>query len=171
MERAYRDSRINRIFEGTNEINRLLITGMLMKRAARGMLALVPAAQGLIRDLANVVRETDLSDPNMSLVRRAKRIALLSLAAAYAEFGAGLEQQQEMSMNLADVIIELFAMESTLLRTRKLAAQSKAAIANDIFVVFLRDGMARVEISARNILGATVIGSCRHCGGYPITSR
>ena len=65
-------------------------------------------------------------------------------------------------MNLADVIIELFAMESTLLRTRKLAARSKAAIANDICVVFLRDAMARVEISARNILGACKETDDRH---------
>jgi len=162
VERAYRDSRINRIFEGTNEINRLLITGMLMKRAARGTLPLIAAAQALLQDLTNVVRETELSDSDLNLVRNAKKIALLSLALAYSEFGAELERQQEVSSNLADIIIELFAMESTLLRARKLGTRSKAAIANDICAVFLRDAMARVELSARNILGACKETEDRH---------
>ncbi len=153
VERAYRDSRINRIFEGTNEINRLLITGMLLKRASRGQLGLVPAAQSLLAEIQTGNIGSSEADEELRLVRNAKRIALLTIALAYQRFQAELEKQQEISMNLADIVMEVFAMESSLLRTRKIAA-GKAVIAPEICAVFLCDAMARVELSARNVLGA-----------------
>ena len=153
VERAYRDSRINRIFEGTNEINRLLITGMLLKRAARGQLALLPAAQALMKDIQAGRFGAGETDEDTRLVRNAKSIALLALGLAYRKYQAELEHQQEMLLHLADIIIETFAMESSLLRARKLSASAKGVIAPDMCGVFLRDAMARIEMSARNVLG------------------
>lgn len=153
VERAYRDSRINRIFEGTNEINRLLITGMLFKRASRGQLKLVQAAQSLLAEIHAGKIDSDEADEELRLVRNAKKIALLTIGLAYQRFQAELEKQQEVSMGLADIVMKVFAMESSLLRTRKMSA-GKATIASEICAVFLRDAMARVELSARNVLGA-----------------
>ncbi len=144
VERAYRDARILRIFEGTNEINRLLVTGMLVKRAARGELNLTPA--GAV---------ADNTDQEMRLVSNAKRIALMCMGVALQKFKAGLEKQQEVMMSIADIIMEAFVMESTLLRTRKLTAAGKATIAGEMNSIFLRDAMARIEISARAALAAS----------------
>jgi hypothetical protein len=157
VERAYRDSRINRLFEGTNEINRLLITGMLLKRAARGQLALVPAAQELMGQIFGGTIPSEGADDEKRLVTNAKKIALLALAVAYQKHGTELEHQQELLMQIADVVMEVFAMESCLLRTRKLGP-AKATIAAEMCAVFLRDAMGRVELAARNVAGACLEG-------------
>ncbi len=154
VEREYRDSRINRIFEGTNEINRLLITGMLLKRAARGQLALVPAIQALMGELQRGALPGEAGDEETRLVQNAKKIALLATGLAFQKYQAELEKQQEVAMNLADIVMEVFAMESSLLRSRKTANRTKASLAADMCAVFLRDAMARIELSARNVLGA-----------------
>jgi alkylation response protein AidB-like acyl-CoA dehydrogenase len=151
VERAYRDSRINRIFEGTNEINRLLITGMLLKRAARGQLDFLAAAARL-REHAG--EDSDAQDTETGLVANAKRITLLALGSAFAKYRAAIEEQQEILMHLADLVMEAFAMDSTLLRTRKAVAAGKASIAIEMCAVFLRDALARMEGSARAVLGA-----------------
>lgn len=132
VECAYRDSRINRIFEGTNEINRLLIPTMLLKRYG------APGADE---------SESMNTDEEMRLVENAKTIARLALK-------TGDVKNQDVAMSIADIIIQVFAMESTLLRTRKLEAKGKQGIATEMTRVFLRDAMARVEISARNVCGA-----------------
>src|SRR5580698_8835874 len=154
VERAYRDSRINRICEGTNEINRLLITGMLLKRAARGQLALIPAVQAVLNETVKETTGSASSDEEARLVRSAKKIALFMIGIAYQKYGAELEKQQETVMNISDIVMEVFAMESSLLRSCKLAASGAGTNAADMCAAFLREGLDRVEVSARNIIGA-----------------
>jgi len=153
VERAYRDSRINRIFEGTNEINRLLTTGMLLKRAQQGRLALVKAAKGLMDEiLAGPSLAADTATEEHRLVRNAKKIALLLLAAAFEKFGPAMEKQQEVLAGIADVLMDVFAMESALLRAEK------KTVARDMCAVFLRDAMTRIEGFARPVLAACAEG-------------
>jgi len=158
VERAYRDSRINRIFEGTNEINRLLIPGMLLKRAARGQLALLPAVQSVLS--GNLTETTGSGDAveEMRLVHNAKQIALLAIGIANQKYGTELQKQQEVLMSISDIIMEALAMESSLLRSRKCAVSGKGGNAADMCAVFLREAMGRVEVSCRNVLGACLEG-------------
>ena len=160
VERAYRDARINRLFEGTSEINRLVITGMPLKRAARGLLPLFEAARAVLQQSESQSAKTarEAADTELSLVQHAKKIALLTLGVVHEKYGAQLEQQQEIIMNLSDIIMEVFAMESALLRSRKLAAAGGGANAADASSVYLRDAIARVELSSRTVLSACVQG-------------
>lgn len=144
VERAYRDARILRIFEGTNEINRLLITGMLVKRVARGDLHLLDASGETSENL----------DEESRLVSNAKRIALLCLGVALKKFTSAIDKQHEVMMSIADIITEAFVMESALLRALKLRASGKGAMAVEMTSIFLRDAMARIEILARAALSA-----------------
>ena len=161
VERAYRDSRINRIFEGTNEINRLLITGMLLKRAARGQLGLIPAVQAVVGEVGGTSGSAGTNEETR-LVRSAKRTTLFTIGIAYQKYGAELEKQQEVVMNISDIIMEVFAMESSLLRSRKLAQSGRGTNAAEMCAVFLREAMDRVEIAAR-----AVIGTCSDSNGLP----
>jgi len=158
VERAYRDSRINRLFEGTSEINRLVITGMPLKRAARGLLPLFEAARAVLQETESPAAAGTSADAELSVVRNAKKIALLTLGVAHERYGAKLEQQQEIIMNLSDIIMEVFAMESSLLRRRKLAAAGSGVNAADACAVYLRDAIARVELSSRTVLSACAQG-------------
>ena len=153
VERAYRDSRINRIFEGTNEINRLLIVGMLLKRAARGQLDLLGAVQKVTGELLSGQTALEGTEEER-LVENAKKIALLGIGMAYRKFGKDLENQQQVCMNLADIIMEAFAMESAFRRAHKLMRSGKS-VAYEMCTVFLRDAMARIEIAVRDVIGAT----------------
>jgi len=147
VERAYRDSRINRIFEGTNEINRLLATGILLKRAQRGQLPLVEAVMKLQAEI--------LAGPvSTGLVDNAKKTALFALGVAYQKYGAALEDQQEVLASITDIAMNAFVMESVELRARKLAQLHRDEIAADISAVFLREAMEIVESAARNALAA-----------------
>jgi len=154
VERAYRDSRINRLFEGTSEINRLVIAGMPLKRAARGLLPLFEASCALLRQDEWTAGQPQSNDGEPSrLVAGAKKIALLTLEVAHQKHGANLEQQQEILMNLSDIMMEILAMESILLRSRKMAA-GVGGNAADGCAVYLRDALAKVEFSSRTILSA-----------------
>jgi len=157
VEKAYRDSRINRIFEGTNEINRLLVTGMLLKRAQQGRLGLVKAVKGLMDEILSGPSLASGAEPEEKrLVRNAKKIALLLLGTAFEKFGAAMEEQQEVLAGIADVVMEVLAMESSLLRSEKaLGKTSETTSAGaDMTAVLLRDGLTRIESFAKPVLAA-----------------
>jgi alkylation response protein AidB-like acyl-CoA dehydrogenase len=155
VERAYRDSRINRIFEGTNEINRLLATGMLLKRAQRGTLPLVEAVTKLQSELLAGPSLSTASNDETAMVANAKKTALLCLGVAYQKFAADLENQQEVLASITDIAMNAFAMESTVLRARKISnAGRNAENVLDMTAVFAREAMETIEIAARNVLAA-----------------
>jgi alkylation response protein AidB-like acyl-CoA dehydrogenase len=161
-ERAYRDSRINRIFEGTNEINRLLIPGRLMKSALSGNLALLPAAQALMDEILSPQMSGFDDDERVlateqKLTQNAKKVALMTLGTAAQKYMMKLGDQQEILMGIADIIMDTYAMESAILRAQKLAAsQGEEAAARyiDITRVFCNDAVERIEARAKNTLAA-----------------
>ncbi len=127
IERMYRDSRINRIFEGTNEINRLLVPGMYLRKAMKGELPLLQKAQQLQEELMMLMPEEvgdGVLEQEKYLVRNAKKIALMIAGLAAQKFGPKLEKEQEVLVNIADIVSNVYAMESALLRTEKAIAQS-----------------------------------------------
>jgi len=155
VERAYRDARINRLFEGTSEINRLVIIGMPLKRAAKGLLPLLDAAHDVVQEQPR--RGEFSADLEMSLVQNAKKIALLTLGVAHQRYGAQLERQQEIIMNISDIVMEVLAMESSLLRRRKLVGD-RGANAADACAVYLRDALTRIELASRTVISACAEG-------------
>ncbi|MDQ0219685.1 acyl-CoA dehydrogenase [Peribacillus cavernae] len=125
IERAYRDSRINRIFEGTNEINRLLVPGTFIKKAIKGELPLFQKAQALQEELMMMMPEEPGDEPlaqEKLLVQNAKKIGLLAAGLAAQKYGNELEQEQEVLVNIADIASFAYAMESVVLRTEKAIA-------------------------------------------------
>jgi alkylation response protein AidB-like acyl-CoA dehydrogenase len=159
-ERAYRDSRINRIFEGTNEINRMLIPGRLMKSALSGNLALLPAAQALMDEVlspqvASFDDDDTLLAAEQKLTTNAKKVALMTLGTAAQKYMMKLGDQQEILMGIADIIMDTYAMETAILRARKLAAsqgENAAARYLDMTRVFCNDAVGRIESRAKSTL-------------------
>ncbi len=162
-ERFWRDARVNRIYEGTNEINRLLVPGMLLKRAMKGQLPLIPAAQGLLQEaLSGPGLGEDGDDGPLAAERRiasnAKKVSLLAAGVAVQRFATDLENQQEVLGGIADIMMETYAIESAVLRTEKLLATGRGEHAGDMTAVFARDAMGRIESAARTVLAASSEG-------------
>jgi hypothetical protein len=159
--RAYRDSRINRIFEGTNEINRMLIIQMLMKRALGGQLALIPAAMKLADEILagpslEEAPEGVLSD-EARVVGNAKKMFLQAAGGAMQKYREKLAEEQELIGALSNVVMEIYAMESCLLRAQKAAAAKGEAAAQtmiDATRVFIADAAERVEHEAKRAVAA-----------------
>ncbi|HSE50166.1 MAG TPA: acyl-CoA dehydrogenase family protein [Terriglobales bacterium] len=163
-ERAFRDARVNRIFEGTNEINRMIITGWLLKRAMSGQLALMPAIKKTLDEVmagpSSEEFEGALADER-KLIANAKKLTLLIAGAATQKYMMAIQDQQEVMGAIADMVIETFAAESAMLRARKLIAaqgesQSKLAVA--MTQCYLMDAMAKIELAARKVAAAVAEG-------------
>ena len=159
--RAYRDSRVNRIFEGTNEINRMLIIQMLMKRAMGGQLPLIPAAMKLADE---ILAGPSFEEPpegvlaeEVRVVANAKKIFLQAAGGAVQKFREKLAEEQELIAALANMVMEIYAMESCLLRTQKAAAtrgESAAQNMIDATRVFISEAAECVDLEAKRTLAA-----------------
>lgn len=161
-ERYYRDARVNRIFEGTNEINRLLIPGMLIRRALKGELPLIAAAKKLQDELLSPPAppagfgEAGVLEEEAKAVAIFKKVALMVLGTAMQTYGQKLTDEQEVLSYLADIIIETYAAESAVLRAKDAAAarHPQAGLHADAARVFVNDAAQRVEMAAKSALAA-----------------
>jgi alkylation response protein AidB-like acyl-CoA dehydrogenase len=158
VERGYRDSRINRIFEGTNEINRLLVVDTAMKRAMKGDFKLFEEAEKLMADLENLkndqVQGEDYYSEKLRYIRNFKKMILILIHAALKHFDKQLIKEQEVMNNLSDMIIETYEVESTLLRVKKLQAmkgEGNIALYKDILDVNLYDAAAKIRKSGHDV--------------------
>jgi alkylation response protein AidB-like acyl-CoA dehydrogenase len=159
--RAYRDSRINRIFEGTNEINRMLIVQMLMKRAMSGQLALIPAAMKLADEILAGPSFEETPEGVLAeearVIANAKKMFLQAAGGAVQKFREKLADEQELIGALANMVMEIYAMESTLLRAQKAAAskgETAASLLIDAARVFICDAAERVDHEAKRAIAA-----------------
>ncbi|KIO60416.1 Butyryl-CoA dehydrogenase [Caldibacillus thermoamylovorans] len=164
IERAYRDSRINRIFEGTNEINRLLVPGTYVKKAMKGELPLFEKAQSLQEELMMLMPEEPGDEPlalQKYLVRNAKKIALMAAGLAVQKFGEKLEEEQEILVNIADIVSFTYAMESAVLRTEKAIARDGLEKSKQKLLyteIFAQAAFNRIEADAKETLIAVSCG-------------
>ncbi|KUP05152.1 acyl-CoA dehydrogenase [Bacillus coahuilensis p1.1.43] len=164
IERMYRDSRINRIFEGTNEINRLLVPGTFLRKAMKGELPLLQKAQTLQEELMMMMPEEIGDEPlaqEKVLVRNAKKIGLLAAGLAAQKFGKKLEQEQEILVNIADIVSNAYAMESAVLRTEKAIAKDGMDKARQKVLytqIFCQEAFGEIESDAKETLIAAEDG-------------
>ena len=166
VERAYRDQRVNRIFEGTNEINRLLITDMLMKRSLKGQLPLLAAAKKLTDEILGMAPLEEMDDDNplaeeASLVQGAKKVLLLVAGSAVQRYMLALEHEQEVIGVISNLVMAVYAMESVLLRTQKKLAKA-ASKTDELGIaaarVCIHEAADHVEMEARRALGRIAEG-------------
>ena len=160
MERAYRDARISRIYEGTNEINRMLMVGMVLKRAMKGEINLFEPAMAVASELVSVpsfesIDTSELFAMEKDLVHKLKKVFLMVGGKAAMSLQDRIEDEQEIMMNLADVMIEIYAAESVLLRTEKLVSlRGEAACAAQIAMtkIYLYEAIDKVEAAAKEAI-------------------
>lgn len=160
VAQAYRDARINRIFEGTNEINRLLIPGMLLKRGMKGELPVMQAVQKVVEELlAGPSFDEDFDDSLLTAERKAiinaKKVALLVAGSSVQKFGQKLNDEQEVLMAFSDIAMDVFAMESCYLRALKAVERSGEEKSRDLLdatQVFINDAVGRIELTAKRIM-------------------
>jgi len=165
-ERYYRDSRINKIWEGTNEINRMLVPGTMMRRAMQGRLKLLPAAQAIAGELMTYSPlSVQLPDTPLALqehmVKMSKKIALMVAGVAAQKFQQNLAKEQEVMAKIADIVIEVFAMESGLLRTLKIISkkgEEKATHQIAAVKVYVDEMIPKIEIWAKQVLAYVEAG-------------
>ncbi len=166
QERIYRDERINRIFEGTNEINRMIIPGMTLKKALKGELPLLQAANQVAEELMGLPSFEEPGEPTFleaeaKIVANLKKVVLASLGLAAQKHGKGLKDQQEILSDSADIMMETYACESGLLRTLKKArtdGEESAAVMADMLVLYVHDAMERVATWSKNVVAASTEG-------------
>jgi alkylation response protein AidB-like acyl-CoA dehydrogenase len=158
-ERFWRDARVNRIFEGTNEINRLLVPGRLVRRAMKGELPFFQKAMALLEEIMAGPQPSEMEDGLLAaetkMLQGAKKAALMCLGSAAQKFGQELAEQQEVLGHFADIAMETYALESALLRTRKralLLGDDKVALQVAAVQCFAQDAMDKIEVSARRMM-------------------
>ena len=167
-ERHYRDARVTRIYEGTNEINRMLLTGMLLKRSVTGVLPLLLHAKKLADELleggASLSDDSDTDAPlsvERGLIANAKKLSLLALGVAAQKYGAKIDDEQQVLGNIADLVIETYAMDSTYLRTMKLISSRGAAECEtmiDMTRLYVNEAMGKMDLWSRELLAACASG-------------
>ncbi len=164
-ERAYRDSRVNRIFEGTNEINRQIAIGWMLKKAMSGQLALMPAIKKVLDEvMAGPSFGEGPEGPlaaERAIIANAKKIALFTSGSASQKYMQAIGEQQEILGALADILIETYVAESTVLRTQKLVqnqGEAAAALAIAYTQLYLSEAMNRIEASAKRVIAAVSEG-------------
>lgn len=165
MDRSYRDSRINRIFEGTNEINRLLIVDMLLKRAMKGELDLMSPAMAIQKELMSIpdfgAEDESLFSAEKKTLSQLKKSILMVAGTAVQKFMMSLAKEQEILMNIADMVIDVFVAESLLLRLQKLVlmkGENACRLELDILRVYISDVIDRVNINGRTAINSMCEG-------------
>lgn len=165
MDRAYRDARINRIFEGTNEINRMLTVDMMLKRAMKGELDLMGPAMEVASELMGIPDFGEIDESLFAAEKKAiagfKKAVLMVAGAAVQKLMMTLAKEQEILMNIADMLIELYVAESILLRSEKLCAQvgeTEAALQIDMARVYIYEAADKINIAGKNAINSFTEG-------------